>query len=191
MFTAAKAGQMAAFFAGKVDASISILKLVKLMYLADRESMRRYGRPISFDAMVSMPHGPVLSQTLNLINGLTGGAEGEAWNYWISGRGNRDKHFVGLRRNFERKDLDRLSNADLEVLTAIRAEFGDMDQWQLTDFTHDHCSEWRDPENSTKQSIPINEIDVFRAVGIEEKEAAELARELEIEKSLDMAFARS
>jgi len=48
---------------------MNYLKLMKLLYLADRESMRRNGRPISGDRYVSMDHGPVLSQTLNLING--------------------------------------------------------------------------------------------------------------------------
>lgn len=187
MFTAAKAGQMAAFFADKEGAPVSVLKLVKLMYLADRESMRQYGRPMSFDTMVSMPHGPVSSHTLDLINGFTGGAEGDAWDYWISGR---DGHFVELRRDFERKDLDQLSNADLRVLDTTWTRFGHMDQWELRDFTHDHCSEWRDPTNSEKQSIRIDEIDIFRAVGIEEKEAAELAQELKIGKSLDMAFSQ-
>ena len=187
MFIAAKAGQIAAFFADKACASVSILKLVKLMYLADRESMRRHGRPISYDTLVSMLHGPVLSQTLDLINGFTGGAEGEAWDYWVSDRNN---HFVELRRKFERKDLDQLSNAELRVLEATWMEFGHMDQWQLRDFTHDHCAEWRDPKNSESQSIRIDEIDVFRAVGIEEKEAVALAQELKIGKALDVAFSR-
>ena len=187
MFTPTKLAQVATFFAAKEGAPISVLKLVKLMYLADRESMRRHGYPISFDIMVSMPQGPVLSQTLDLINGFEEGAKQSAWDYWISGREN---HAVELRRSFERKDLDEINNVDLQVLDSVWAKFGDMDQWQLRDYTHDKCSEWRDPVNSGSRSMPIDEIDVFRAVGIEEKEALELAKEVRAERSLDIAFSQ-
>lgn len=34
-------------------------KAVKLLYLADREHLRRFGRPITFDKYVAMKFGPV------------------------------------------------------------------------------------------------------------------------------------
>ena len=37
------------------------------MYLAERESLARYGEPITGDVLVSMKHGPVLSKTLDHI----------------------------------------------------------------------------------------------------------------------------
>src|SRR6185312_10095771 len=43
------------------------LKLLKLMYLADREALLRWGIPISTDRYVSMDHGPVVSNTYTLI----------------------------------------------------------------------------------------------------------------------------
>lgn len=68
MFTAETVAQIAAFFTHKEGGASKLLKLIKLMYLSDRESMRRHGYPISFDNFVSMEHGPVLSRTLNLIS---------------------------------------------------------------------------------------------------------------------------
>ena len=50
---------------------MSYMKLIKLLYLADREALLRWGRPITFDAYVSMDRGPVLSSVLDLINGGT------------------------------------------------------------------------------------------------------------------------
>ena len=189
MFTSAKVAQMAAFFSDKEEnAKINILKLIKLMYLADRESMCHHGHPISFDNMVSMQYGPVLSQTFDLINGFVRGPAAEVWDDWLS---DRKDHFVGLRRKFERNDLNQLSDADLRVLEGVWNRFGGMDQWQLVTYTHQHCPEWTDPKNSAQRAIRIDEIDVFRALGIEEKEAAELAKEIRIEKSLDEVFAQS
>ena len=72
MFTTRKVAQMAAYFAECSGGTINILKLIKLMYLADRESMHRHGTPISFDRFVSMDHGPVPSQSLNLSHSSYG-----------------------------------------------------------------------------------------------------------------------
>ena len=72
MFNERKAAQMAAFFLGQLlDRKMPHLKLMKLLYLSDREAVRAFGWPISGDRLVSMPHGPVLSQTLNLMDGFT------------------------------------------------------------------------------------------------------------------------
>ena len=177
--------QMAAFFADKEGGSINVLKLMKLMYLADRESMHRYGSPISLDNMVSMQHGPVLSRALNLSRGLEGKASQDIWDSWIS---DRENHTVELIGNLEHKDLDYISEADLEMLESVWGKFGHMDGWELRDFTHKHCAEWKDPESTGHGSFPIEEIDVFRAVGIADEEATFLAKELMEEKSLRRSF---
>ncbi|MDR0423034.1 MAG: SocA family protein, partial [Rickettsiales bacterium] len=44
------------------------LKLMKELYLADRLSIKERGHSISFDSFFSLPHGPILSNTLNLLN---------------------------------------------------------------------------------------------------------------------------
>jgi uncharacterized phage-associated protein len=42
---------------------------VKFFYLADREHLIRYGRPISFEAYYALSYGPVASTVLDLLNG--------------------------------------------------------------------------------------------------------------------------
>ena len=69
MFNERKVAQMAAFFLQQAGGTLNILKLMKLLYLSEREAMNRYGEPLSYDAMVSMPHGPVLSMTYECMNG--------------------------------------------------------------------------------------------------------------------------
>jgi uncharacterized phage-associated protein len=46
---------------------MAYIKLIKLLYLADREALLRWGRPITTDRHVSMPKGPVVSQIYDLI----------------------------------------------------------------------------------------------------------------------------
>lgn len=66
MFNERKAAQMAAFFLRETpDSTMPHWKLMGLLYISDREALRAFGWPISGDRLVSMPHGPVLSHTLN------------------------------------------------------------------------------------------------------------------------------
>jgi uncharacterized phage-associated protein len=43
-------------------------KLCKLLYLADRLHLARYGRPITGDVYYALPHGPIPSYTLDALN---------------------------------------------------------------------------------------------------------------------------
>jgi len=179
MFTPAKIAQMAAFFTEKQGGTIDMLKLVKLLYLADREAMDRFGEPISYDNFFSMDTGPVGTNTLNLLDGFVGGADGAKWGEWIS---DRENHKVSLNREFGRDDLDELSDADLEVLGVVWQQFGRMDKWTIRDWTHNNCGEWQDPEGSR---LPITDAEILREVGLEPEEADELAADIQAERHLD------
>jgi len=67
LFDEQRTAQAAAFFLHKAGGQMSKVKLMKLLYLAERESYRRYGEPISGDTLLSTPGGPVLSTTQNLM----------------------------------------------------------------------------------------------------------------------------
>jgi uncharacterized phage-associated protein len=171
MFDERRLAQMAAFFADRAGQHIDVLKLMKLLYLADRASMERYSAPISFDHMVSMEHGPVLSQALNFCSGFSESAPG-GWEEWMH---DRAAHIVELKQPVTREKLDELSEADIEVLQQVWDRFGSMSGWELRNWTHDHCPEWRDPHGS---SLRIRYSDVFRAIGKSPEEARELDSEL-------------
>lgn len=183
MFNERKVAQMAAFFLGQApEGRMSHLKLMKLLYLADREAVRRYGLPISGDRFVSMPHGPVLSMTLNLMDGdVESGPDG--WEAWISAK---DNHELSLRKPFIPEELDELSPAEWTVLEAVWQQFGGMDRWGIRDWTHQHCPEWRNPHGS---SYPISDQSLARAVGFDEAAAGELASRIEAECAVHQLFA--
>lgn len=170
-----KAAQIIAYFAMQEGNAINVLKAVKLVYLADRESLKRRGHPIQDEARVSMPYGPVNSTTLNYLNGAFRNDGG-----WSEVLRDRDDNNVGLANpNLTEKSLDCLSDGDLRILGDIWAEFGKMDGFDLADWTHNHIAEWQDPKGSSTP-IPLDRI--MTAVGLENP--IERARELE---SLDRA----
>lgn len=158
MFCEERVAQMAAYLLSKDGGRMPYLKLMKLMYLSDRESMDRFGESLSGDLMVAMPHGPVLSNSLDLMNGTEKGEEG--WNRWICNAGRYD---LALQRNeIARDDFDELSDVDLSILEKVYRAFGHFNKWQIRDYTHDKCSEWSDPKGG---AFPISPEGVFNALG--------------------------
>jgi uncharacterized phage-associated protein len=178
-----KAAQIGAFFLSQAHGVLPHMKLMKLMYLADREQLRKYAQSISGDNLSSMDYGPILSQTLNLINGTESSKDG--WRHWISDKAN---HKVKLIRHVSnRRQLDELSDAEIGTLEAIWGEFGKLDQFELSKYCHDHCDEWKDPQGS---SNPIPYEHVLRAVGWNKDAAKEAAESIESQQHLNRKLAR-
>lgn len=168
MFNEEKVAQIASFFLYKAKGPLSRVKLMKLMYLADKEAMKQLDAPISFDHFVSMPKGPVLSQTLDLINGSSQGI----WNEYISDLTN---YQIGLNKTIRQdNDLDLLAESEVSILNQIWEKFNDKDQWELVNYTHDpnNCPEWEDPKGS---SYPIRLEKIYIHLGRSQEEAEELA----------------
>ena len=161
---------------------MSHLKLMKLLYLSDREAMERYGFPMSGDCIVAMTHGPVLSRTLDLMDGNVESLP-DGWDSLISAKEN---HELSLNTSVVPMDLDELSQADIEVLEAVWVGFGFMGKYQIRDYTHVHCPEWIDPNGS---SYPIPYERVFQALGRSPDVAAKLSARIADERSLDKIFA--
>jgi uncharacterized phage-associated protein len=182
MFNQRKVAQMAAHLLDRGRGRMNYLKLMKLLYLADRESMKRHGEPISGDRYVSMDHGPVLSQTFNLIKGAVKFQE-HGWSHWIVDNADYD---VSLKHKVSRGALDELSEADVDVLNDTYAKFGRMSAWDLVEYTHRYCREWENPNGS---SIPIPYTAIFKALGRSPAEAKKLAARLEHENRIDKLFA--
>ncbi len=129
------------------------IKLVKLLYLLDREALLRWGRPVTTDRYASMPKGPVVSQILNLIREEPEPGEGLFWQRYIS---RPDGYEVEL---LEQPPDDELSRSESDLIQEIFTRYGRLDRWTLVRLTHD-LPEWKDPEGS---SLPIEYRDILHA----------------------------
>lgn len=183
MLNERKMAQMAAFFLAKTPGKrMPYLKLMKLLYLSDREAMRTHGRPMTGDRLVSMPHGPVLSQTLDLMAGHTESRTG-AWEEWVA---DQEAYELSLRRSPADVPLDELSAADRDVLNLVWQRFGAMGKWQIRDWTHTHCPEWQDPQGS---SLPISYGALAQALGFDAEAGEALAGQIAEDEAIDRLFA--
>lgn len=180
MFKERKAAQLAAALLDRAGGRLNVLKLTKLLYLVEREAMRRHGFQVSDDQMVSMPKGPVLSQSLDLTNGFIVSDE---WDGLVE---DREQHEVRLKHAIERENLDALSDATISIIDGVWAEFGRMNQWDLVKYTHDQCAEWEDPDGS---SLPIPAKRVFMALGASAPDAELMAKEVKAQQYLDKLLA--
>jgi len=167
-----KATQAAARLLRLAGGTLNHMKLIKLLYLADRQALVTFGRPITFDWYASMPHGPVLSFTLDKINDSAPPDGASYWHRFISER--RD-HEVALLGDMPR---DQLSPAEEQLLDEVWREFGRLNQWELRDYSHT-LPEWRDPRGS---SLPIEIQDILLGEGFSEDDAREVLETLKAEE---------
>lgn len=189
-YNARKAAETIAYFIIKSGSyQMNVLKAIKLVYLADRESLKQYGYPIQNEDRVSMPFGPVNSVTLNYMNndsqlmksmGYDGG-----WSDILTDR-TKTHHLILQNRNLSVDDFDELSQADMDILDQIWKTFGHMDQFKLSDWTHnpENVPEWQDPQGS---SIPISLLSILTAIGVEnpEEQVEYIKESEEIDKFFD------
>jgi uncharacterized phage-associated protein len=173
-----KATQAAAILLRARGGTMSYMKLLKLLYLADREALIRWGRPITYDSYVAMKNGPVLSRTYNLVSQGDPPGEESLWTTCIS----EPEHYsVSLKGDC---DADQLSDAEEELLLEIFGLFGAKGRWDLVEFTHT-LPEWSDPGDS---ALPIGYEAILRGAGKSEAESAEIVQELEQVAVGDLLF---
>lgn len=178
-FNEKKATQAAAHLLRLRGGRMSYMKLIKLLYLADREALLSWGRPISTDRYVSMDRGPVLSRILDLA---TDGEDPGSPSIWASSITEPSKYEVQLKGD---AGDDELSDAEIQLLDKIFAEYGQMSRWELVKFTHT-LPEWIDPHGS---AIAITYRDILKAGGKSDLEIAAVVDELADLAETDLVLA--
>ena len=170
MFDERLTAQVAARLLHRAGGSIGILKLMKLMYLVDRESYDRYGYPVTGDRAYSLPLGPVLSTTYKLANG-----EKTLSGYWGNLMSPRQGNIIKLCGPITENDLDQMSVADMGTVDSVFDRFGDWAEGELVNYTHD-LEEYIDPEGSSVQIPPRR---ILTALGKTEGEIKGMLEHLE------------
>ena len=132
------------YFAGRVD-DLDVLKAAKLIYLADRLHLHKYGRPITGDRYVHLEHGPVPALSLDYIRDLV-----DPKNRAFVPREKlellRERIAVEEATPYPRLiatgewEIEYLSESDIEVLDEIIAEYGHLSPWDCRELTHQHST---------------------------------------------------
>jgi len=169
-FQARKAAQIAAYFVGRAGQSIDKVRLMKLIYLSERNFIKQHSEPMLYDELYSFELGPVCSNTLDGVNGAFNGT----WSPYVQ-LSPDDKMTVVSGATFSRNDLDELSDVEMEVLNSAWTSFGWMNRDQIVNYTHVNCPEYTETVKGTKAPIQYEEL--FRILGFSHPE--ELAKEID------------
>ena len=134
-----KAIQAVNYLAEKEGGKIDKLKVIKLIYLADRYHLRKYGRPIINDTYVAMDYGPVGSSIKDIV-GNTDYLGREEVKY-------SEKYLIPrprLNLVVSKADVDDdvFSDSDIEALDYIYKKFGRYKASTLVDISHKYY-EWK------------------------------------------------
>lgn len=173
-FDKRKALAATSFLLQQARGRMPYMKLIKLLYAAERESLLRFGKPIIGGHYYAMKLGPVVSEVLDLVKHPPDvlGPLAEEWS----------QHFerIGYEIQMTRPaTLDPLSEAEVQLLTDTWDLFARLDQFQLSELTHRLFREWSDPGTGAR---PITPEEILRTLGKSDEEIEE-ARQDALERA--------
>lgn len=159
---------------------MSYLRLLKLLYIADRESLKQTFRPIIGTRTVAMKNGPLHSEVLDLVKGQH--SDEPLWSNYVR----KDGYQVELTID---PGVSELSRFEIDLLVKTYEQFAPIDDWQLVENTHDF-PEWDknypDKSINTSRTIPFD--DLIDAVGLAAEKKTILEEACE-DATMDRLFA--
>jgi uncharacterized phage-associated protein len=164
-FDERKATQLAARFLLQADSRMEYIRLIKLLYIADREALQNWGYPLTGDEYYSLKHGPIVSNVYDLVTADPNYVERSYWSTYIRTEG------VHVILETE-PPLDNISRAELKLVETIHDRYRSVSTWDLIAQMHREFKEWQDPGRSR---IPITYEDILLAVGKSKDVAEELS----------------
>lgn len=141
-----KATQAINYLARKEGGQIDKLKLIKLIYLAERYHLRRHGRPIVNDTYFAMKRGPVASSVKDIAELSSDFLADEEKSYAQAYIKPSDNYMIG---SLNEVDTDLFSDSELEALDFAYSQFGGLHQYELVNLTHEY-PEWKQFESALR-----------------------------------------
>ena len=151
-FDERKTTQLAARFLAEADNRMEYIRLIKLLYIADREALRNWGYPLTGDEYYSLKHGPIVSNVYDLITADPNYVNRSYWSSYI-----RTEGFHAILET--EPPLEDISKAEIELVQKIHARYRSVSTWDLIDEMHKEFKEWQDPGNSRIPNLPQNNQD--------------------------------
>ncbi|HVC95569.1 MAG TPA: Panacea domain-containing protein [Pirellulales bacterium] len=155
------------------------LRLLKLLYIADRESLAEVRRPIIGGRPVAMDHGPLHSEVLDLVKGAHPAEP--LWSKHIR----KDGYRVELRDD---PGVMELSKCEVDKLTEVAERYASLGVWELVELTQEF-PEWRECyAKGTSTTIPMTAI--IEAVHLS-AERDQILQDAEEEHVLSRVFSKA
>lgn len=139
-FDVEKLVQAIAYLSSRGVTGLDKLKIVKLLFLADKKHLLEIGRPILGDWYSCMPYGPVPSQAYNIIRDVIDAdpemrpaAEERFMEFFSVDTARKHAALVAKKA----PDLDVFSDSEIRALDEVIEKYGRYTGGELIDLTHD------------------------------------------------------
>jgi uncharacterized phage-associated protein len=123
------------------------LRLLKLLYIAERKCLQQTGRQLIGGKLVAMDHGPLHSDILDLINGVH--RDEPLWSRYFTAHGPREVELT------DEPEVGRLSKFETELLVGVSQMHEHCHDFALSELTHEF-DEWAQSFHAgTSTPIPL------------------------------------
>lgn len=164
---------------------MELLKLMKLIYLAERSCYVKHGRAMIGDEPMADRHGPVLESVYRAASDEK--SAGRTWQTLICPRDGND---IVLRD--PNASLKKLSDADRALMDEVWETHKDKTSSDIRNWSHDHCPEY--DELSFTTYAPRKPIDMRRALvaeGYTAEEASQLMADVAEQNYVDQQLLKA
>jgi len=166
-FDEKRATQIAIRFLELGAGNLPRIVLGKYMYVADREALKRWGYPLTWDQYYSLDYGPISSCVLSLSQGKKWPGFGLYWHKFIG-------HSVGNKPVNTLQEAPRDTVVSQTVIDLVEEIFAYYKGRDIVEESH-HFPEYGRPPKGKR--LPITYLDILAGVGCGKPE--EIAEELE------------
>ena len=153
-----------AFLMKKEGGRLDMFLTLKMLYLADKNALVKWGKPITGDSFVSMDKGPVISTTYNLFKGKEPEYQ-EMWDAVFTKSPDYSVYQIG------EADTGMLSEREMETLEAARVQINEIPPYQVAKWLHKNCPEWQDPHGT---SLPIDPRTILENAGMNQEQIRQI-----------------
>jgi uncharacterized phage-associated protein len=159
--------------------SINYTKLIKLLYIADKDALSKYDTTITGDKYCAMDNGPVLSEIYDLIRGKSVNSHYQL--YWDGFFCKKDYDLILVHKN--NLPGDKLSAAELEILDSVDAQFKKKSYSDMIKYVHNQELfpeiKW---DGAKQSSIPLPVEEILAKLGRSESEIEAIEKEITLQK---------
>ena len=170
LYNEIKATQVAAILLELNGGEMDYAKCIKLIYNIEREALNRWLRPVIFDDLFSLPHGQVVSKTLDRAK-FENQSNKSFWRDHLVTDSNDNIRLI------KECGREKLSRAEIDLTKEIFQKYKDKTTGQMFDEYKDPklFPEWKDPHRS---SIETTYSDLLHLLGKTQEQIKEFEEDV-------------
>jgi uncharacterized phage-associated protein len=162
--------QIVNYILQKYNFTLNYTKLLKILYIADRECLSRWDFAISEDTYCAMKQGMVLSGLYSFITQKAGGSSQVRWNGCFKKNGYDLCSIIK-----ENCSYDELSEAEIEILDEVDKKYHSKDWDFLVNKIHHNFREWKEVgEKKEISSVKVEKKEILLSLDRSEDEIEEI-----------------